>query len=35
MDDEIESGRTAQTPQWWVFSAIVATMDELKIDVAS
>ena len=33
MNDEIEPGRTAQTPHWWVSSAMVAAMDELKIIV--
>ena len=31
MDDEIEPGKTAQTPQWRVSSAIVAASDEMKI----
>jgi len=34
MDDELELGRTAQTPRWWISSAVVAAMDELKIVVA-
>jgi len=25
-----EKFATAQTPQWWVYSAVVATMDELR-----
>jgi len=35
VDDEIESGMTAQTPQWWVPSVVVAAIDELETDVAS
>jgi len=30
MDDEIEPGRTAQTPKWWIFLAVVAAMGELE-----
>jgi len=35
VDDDFELGGTAQTPYWWVSSAVVDTMDELETDVAS
>jgi len=35
MDDKIESGKMAQTPQEQVSSAVVVAIDELKTVVAS
>jgi len=34
-DDEIELGRITEAPQWWVCSAVVATVNELETVVVS
>jgi len=35
VDDEIEQGRTAQPPQWWVSTGLVVVINELKTTTAS
>jgi len=35
VDDEFRPGRTEQTPQWRVSSAVMAAIDELETAVAS